>query len=259
MTRAQWVLIFGGILLVIGLYQLPRVVVENEVDSEVESHAFEVSDEDATAIRSLKEIISGLEKEKYVNFADSLARYYIRYGLMDSAVAIADRYLERDSSLQTMTKAGAVFYSAFERSVEAEAAGRNAVKAKSVLSKVVEKNPSDLESKNMLAMTMVATETPMTGIMMLREIVAEDPSNRTAKLNLGLLSIQSSQYNRAVGRFKDLLETDSLDYEAMLYLGVTYQEMNNADSANLLFEKIMIAEGVDPAIAVAAEQYLNEN
>ena len=56
------------------LYQLPRTAVKNEGESSVESHSFNMSNEDAAAITSLKNFTKGEISENYINFADSLAK-----------------------------------------------------------------------------------------------------------------------------------------------------------------------------------------
>jgi outer membrane protein len=92
--------------------------------------------------------------------------------------------------------------------------------------------------------------------MMLREVIDVDPINREALLSLGLLSIQSGQYDKALERFEKLLDLEANDYEAMLYLGVCYLETNKKDKAKLLFANIKAAENADPSLKVAAEEYL---
>ncbi|MEO1256120.1 MAG: hypothetical protein AAFY41_14715, partial [Bacteroidota bacterium] len=87
-------LLLGAVALVIGIYQLPRVVVENDQLQEVSTttvHSLEIpSDVNRRMIelRTLIEIENNHEKK--ANFAHSLAKYYLDYNLLDSAVAIAD-------------------------------------------------------------------------------------------------------------------------------------------------------------------------
>lgn len=259
MSRLQIILTAGGALLVVLLYQLPRVVVENEEDAEVATHDFSVSDVDAQAIGTLKELLAGESNQKNINFADSLARYYLKYGFLDSAVTTAETYLLRDSSLSALLSAADILYAAFERSANAEKAADRARQARTILEKLREIRPKSLPIRNRLAMTLVTTETPMAGIRMLQEVVAEDPDNREALVNLGLLSIRSGQYDKAVGRFKLILEKDPTDFEAMLYLGVSQMELSQTEQAKILFEKIVEAEDVDPAIKASAAQYLQRN
>lgn len=259
MTRTQWITIVVGILLVLGIYQLPRVVVENDRSANLQAHSFEMSDADAQTISSLKVQLDNVDHEKNLNFADSLARLYFKYGLIDSARNIADRMLARESSLKARKWGVNVLFTAFERSPNGAEAAEYAKRLRPLIEEILLEEPQNLKYKNKLAMTLVNTETPMAGITLLREIVSEDPENREALINLGLLSIQSNQLERAVARFENLLTLDSLDYESMLYLAVSKLEQGDKEQAEKLLVKIATADGVDPAILRSAEEYLERN
>ena len=97
----------------------------------------------------------------------------------------------------------------------------------------------------------------MSGIQVLREIISTNPNNREALINLGLLSIQSGQFDRAVGRFEKLIELDSTDFEAMLYLGVAYMETGRRLEAESVFTNVASSNDTDPAVRQAAENYLS--
>ena len=95
----------------------------------------------------------------------------------------------------------------------------------------------------------------MQGIMMLRGILEEYPENTTAIFNLGLLSMQSGQFDKAVGRFEKLMTIDGSNFQAAYYLGVSYFETENYDKAREWFTKIK-KMGTDPAMASSADEYL---
>ena len=64
--------------------------------------------------------------------------------------------------------------------------------------KVLNKNPDNLDAKTNLGMAYMATENPVKGVTLFREVLAADPRNEKALYNLGMLSIQSGQYDKAV-------------------------------------------------------------
>ena len=245
-----------GMAAVFLLYQLPRTAVKNEDESSVESHSFNMSNEDAAAITSLKNLTKGEISENYINFADSLARYYLKYGFLDSAKNVTIKFLQRDSSLQTQKKAAALLYASYERASNMKEAAVYALEARKVLTLITQREVDNLSAKTKLAMTLVTTENPMSGIMMLREVVEKDPENREALLSLGLLSIQSGQYDRGVERFEKLIALKEDDYEAMLYMGVCLLEINKPEESSELFTRIVAAEDADPALKSAAAEYL---
>jgi tetratricopeptide (TPR) repeat protein len=78
--------------------------------------------------------------------------------------------------------------------------------AKRGYSLVAENQPDDLHSKGQLALIYIYHDrTVMPGVLQLKEIVSRDSTNELALYQLGLLSIQSGQYEKAVNRFEKLV------------------------------------------------------
>lgn len=258
MNRAQLILIFLAIALVVFLYQLPRSVVENDQLQEVqktENHSLQVPQEVENQINELRSLIkTEIDLEKKATFAHSLARRFLDYGILDSAEAYASRIETWEDN--PSEKAADIYFTAYERSPSAEIASKNAGKAKALLEKLLEEDPANYFLKNRLAMTMVVSENPMAGIMLLREIVAADATNRQAILNLGLLAIQSGQYDKAKGRFEKLVQLDANDNEAKLYLAVSMMEVDQKPTARLILEEILASQDSIPAIKMMANDYL---
>jgi len=75
-------------------------------------------------------------------------------------------------------------------------------------------------------------QAPMEGIKLILEVAEQNPQNAEAQLNLGFLSVRSNQYDKAVERFKRVLEIDSSNIDVHIYLANTYEMMQ--DTANLL-------------------------
>lgn len=263
MTRQQIFLILGGLIAVILIYQLPRVVVENETGSEVasaeEPHDFSITDEDQNVFTSLLQQVKGdIELKKSVNFADSLAKLYLKYQQVDSATAYAEYILRADTSTSGILKAALIYYRSFQMSQAPEKATELAIKAKKAFEVLLVDDPQNNFIKNKLAMTLMTTENPMAGVQLLREVLADDENNREAILNLGLLAIKSGQYDRAKGRFEKLLSLDSTDFESLFYYGVTLSESGEIDKAQEVFQKIVNQAGVDPALKATASSYIEE-
>jgi lipopolysaccharide biosynthesis regulator YciM len=82
---------------------------------------------------------------------------------------------------------------------------------------------------------------PMQGIMMLREILEEDPQRVEAHWHLAHFSVQSGQYEKAVERFEKVIELDEQgNYpDAPFYLGKTYATLNRNEDAILSFESYL--------------------
>ena len=89
------------------------------------------------------------------------------------------------------------------------------------------------------ALKLIESNNPMEGVFMLRKILEKEPKNKEAVFNLGVLSIQSKQYNKAIERFNQLLIIDSLDKRAYLHLGISNFELGNEEEANFFFDKVL--------------------
>ena len=94
--------------------------------------------------------------------------------------------------------------------------------------------------------------------MMLREILEQNPENREAIFNLGLLAIRSGQYDRALDRFKKLIDLDAEDFEAVFYLGVVYSELGQNQESIEQFRKYIEYEGAEPALKATASDYIKD-
>lgn len=259
MNRQQIIMVAASVLAVVLIYQLPRVVVENESTSEVETHDFSISDEDEGVFAALRQQLKeSSEIKKSINFADSLARLSLKYQLIDSAAKYADYMVTKDSSFSTRYRAGQIYYRAYQMTGDQQLSADMARKARETFEDLLEQDPENSSLKNKLAMTLIVTETPMAGVQLLRQVLAEDPNNREAILNLGVLAIQSKQFDRAEERFEKLLELDSSDHEALFYVGVAYAEGGKASEARRVFEKLINETDADPALKATASNYIDD-
>ncbi|MCU0318598.1 MAG: tetratricopeptide repeat protein [Flavobacteriales bacterium] len=112
---------------------------------------------------------------------------------------------------------------------------------------------SPAEVKMAEAIALVQGQDPMRGIMMLREVLEEDPNNAEAHWHLGLFSIQSGQYEKALDRFRKVRELDEAGFpDVWFYLGRTYATLDSTDQAiaclkkyRTLTQDTVILNGVD--------------
>lgn len=72
---------------------------------------------------------------------------------------------------------------------------------------------------------------PMQGIMLLREVLQEDPNNADANYHLGVFSIQSGQFEKGIARFENVLNADPSRIDAYYYLGYIYAQLGNKELA----------------------------
>jgi|GEM_PF-3327096 tetratricopeptide (TPR) repeat protein len=83
-------------------------------------------------------------------------------------------------------------------------------------------------------------EAPMPGILKLKELEAANPDNRRIQFQLGLFSIKSGQFEKAVARFENVISIDSTDAEAYYYKAHSYAGLGVLDTARMTFEKALL-------------------
>jgi len=89
----------------------------------------------------------------------------------------------------------------------------------------------NLEAKAGLGVAYVAgSDNPMQGISLLLEVVRQDPKNLKANFSLGLFSIKSGQFEKAINRFQTVIQKQPSG-EAYFYLGFAYQKLNRKKEA----------------------------
>ncbi|HEY5328044.1 MAG TPA: tetratricopeptide repeat protein [Mucilaginibacter sp.] len=77
---------------------------------------------------------------------------------------------------------------------------------------------------------------PMQGIMLLLDVVKQEPENINANLNLGKFAINSHQYEKAVQRFKTVI-AQKPNADAYFYLAESYKQLGMKKEAVDAYQK----------------------
>lgn len=269
MKKSQIIFLLFGIVLIVVLYSLPMVVVDNQnegvVDEEADlgdsftfdnQHNSSLTPEAQSMIEKLKgEMEIEEDKEKFAIFADSTASIYADRGKLDSAAYFYGLAADNLPTVETMEKAGSAYYEAFTFAMDEAKTAALAGKTRLYLNKVLEANPKRLDLKTKVAMTYVSTSNPMQGITMLRDILEQDPTNESALYNMGILSMQSGQYKRAAERFEELVKHHPGNVQGQFYLGVSYFESDQKNKARRQLEALKQLTD-DEQILAAVANYL---
>jgi len=266
MLRTRIILIVVSVLLIAGLFLLPKVVVENEsqlsstaTDSVVKADPHDEAPEEL--LRQIGELRNTYkatsENQKKAIFADSLASLYARASKFDSAGWYAEEAAKFFNNEKSWFKAGDGYYQAYTFALDPEKQAQLAEKTREQFGKVLDLNPRNLDAKTKMAMTYLSSGNPMQGITMLREVLKDDPKNELAMFNLGMLSIQSGQYDRAVERLTELVEINPGHIQGQLLLGIAYMNTGDKKKAKQQFEKVKQMDK-DPAVQATVDSYLKD-
>lgn len=273
MNRSILIVILLATLLTGGLYSLPKVVVKSreqklsgggkdsiqapaseqseQTSTAAESHAAPLTAEQQQTVATLsQQFVSARDSKQKTNAVLRLSDFYLDIRKFDSAAKYAETLALLEPSEPNLVRAGDRYYDAFSFSADTKKTATLGAKAREWYQKALDKNPALLNVKANLAMTYVSTETPMQGILLLREVLANDPTNEVALFNLGLLSMRSNQYEKAVERFRQLLKGNPTNSKARFYLGVSLAQTGKNKEA---LEELLIVKGQekDPTIQAA--------
>ncbi|GHB57085.1 tetratricopeptide repeat protein [Persicitalea jodogahamensis] len=261
------------------LYSLPRVVVNTKDQDSVSGQSVEQSadggeeaevpgdthtnaaltPEQEAEIAPLRGQYQQATADEKATAASQLSDVFGKYQKFDSAAYYAGQAAALRPDLENYLRAGDRYYQAYGFAAEEKKASGLGEKTRSFYQKALEQNPGLLAAKANMAMTYVNTPSPMQGIMLLREVLDADPTNELALFNLGILSMRSNQYTKAVGRFEQILQSHPENTKAQFYLGVCLVELGRTDEAKKVLADVKQKEK-DPVIQQAIgelEQRIN--
>lgn len=114
-----------------------------------------------------------------------------------------------------------------------------AEQAKGLLEQALKLNPANDSLKVSLGACYIfgGAGSPMEGIAMIREVADRDPHNVYAQMTLGSASIMSGQFDKAIERFKKVLEHEPGNAEARLNLAEVYEQKGDKALAIEWYEK----------------------
>lgn len=163
----------------------------------------------------------------------------------------------KDNKLDSWLKAGARFNDAYKLTQDTSAQPVFTLNAVEAFENALKLNPNSLEAKTGLGVAYVnGGATPMQGIGLLREVVAQDPDNMSANLNLGLFSMKSGQFEKAVDRFKTVLKQKP-DFETYFYMAESYKQLGRKNEAIAAYQKCKELMP-DPVFGQRIDEYIKE-
>lgn len=164
---------------------------------------------------------------------------------------------QKEPSFSSWLKAGDKFTDAYQQTVDTIMQPSLVQKAINAYQQADKIQPNTPEVKTGLGIAYVTgTPNPMQGIQLLLDVVKNDPKNLKANLNLGLFSMKSGQYEKAVERFKTVI-SQAPSAEAWFYLASSYENMGKkSDAVGAYLKTKEIA--ADPNMSQFVDRKVNE-
>jgi tetratricopeptide (TPR) repeat protein len=185
----------------------------------------------ATDITALENSYKGAQGAEKVSLAKQLSQKWDDVEQITPSALYAEIVAEGEPSAKNWLTSGNTFLKAFESTEDSLAQPVLLQKANNSFKKVIELDKENIDAKTGLGVTIVnGLGSPMQGIAMLLEVVAKDPKNIKANMNLGLFSIKSGQFDKAIPRFNTVIATAPTP-EAYFYLGTALENLDKKQEA----------------------------
>ena len=199
--------------------QLPKTVVDsvNTIENEL------------TAIRDSSRMASVFTR---------LSEVWERNNIAIIAIYYNAKAAKLENSEKKLTFAGQNFLQLMENESSPSVQMWEAREAVSCLEQSLQINPDNEDTKLALATGYIeGTGEPMRGVQILLAITREKPDDVAANMLLGKMSIQSAQFDKAIGRFETVLKKEPENKEALYFLAQAYEGTGNKKKAIELLEK----------------------
>jgi len=188
-------------------------------------------------VKDLEEKLKGADGSEKLALQQQLAEKWDDVNQPAASALYYEILAKSNNNYSDWVKAGNLFTDAYQAEKDSLMQPALIQKAISTYQQALELQPSSLDAKTGLGVAYVSgTPDPMKGITLLLEVVKEDPKNAKANLNLGLFSIKSGQFDKAVNRFKTVIEVKPTP-DAWFYLASAYENLGQKGDAIAAYEK----------------------
>ena len=254
MKKQQWVLVGGALVLCFALFFFGKTVppkkdapsAESAQPHEHQTVTFEtlleqakkqISPEQSIRLAKLENaVVRGDIKDQQLHVYHQLARFWADSAhVFEPYAYYTGEAAKLENSEKSLTFAAHLFLRNLETEEQPAIQNWLAGNAKVLFEKALVINPANDSSKIGLGACYIfghISENPMEGILPIREIVQKNPDNLYAQMVLGLGGRKSGQYDKAIERFKIVVEKQPDNLEAVFNLAECYDM--TGDKANAI-------------------------
>jgi tetratricopeptide (TPR) repeat protein len=191
----------------------------------------------AAEITSLETALNNADEPSKLALYKQLAQKWDDVNVATPSAFYKELVAQTESSYENWVLAGDQLTTAYQTTQDSTIQPTLVQKAITAYQAALKLNPGSLNAKTGLGSAYVSgTPNPMQGITLLLEVVKQDPKNVKANTNLGLFAMRSGQFDKAVTRFKTVIEQKP-DPEAWFYLATSYENLGQNKDAVLAYEK----------------------
>lgn|SRR5690606_16066767 len=202
------------------------------------------------------ELASASESEKLPAYKKLAALWQDVNKPMPAAYAY-QQIAEKEPTLDNWLKTGDLFTDSYQHLSDTVMAPVLMGHAQGAYEKALELDEQNLNAKAGLGTALVNGATPMAGITMLLEVVEQEPEHLKANYNLGLFSMRSRQFDKAVDRFNTVIKQTPNNAEVWFYLATSYENIGLNQDAIQAYEKSKEL-AADPSLSQFIDRKIGE-
>ena len=238
--------------------QGPNTVKPASADSLIAASKMQLPKTVADTVHSIENELTAIrDSSRMAAVFGRLAKVYEHAKAMGPAAYYNGLEAKLENSEKKLTFAGQFFLQLMESesspSVQAWEAGEAAV----LFERSLKINADNEDTKLGLATAYIeGTGEPMRGVQILLAITHEKPDDVPANMLLGRMSIQSGQFDKAIGRFETVLRSEPKNKEALFFLAQAYEGKGDKAKAIQLFEECKKLVD-DPSFSAEIDQKIN--
>lgn len=211
----------------------------------------------ASEISKLEEEIKLASNDEKLSLQKALAQKWDDVNEPAPGAFLLEEIAIAENTYKNWLAAGNHFTDAYNNYKDSTALPTFVGKAINAYAKALEINAKSLDAKSGLGAAYVTEgKNPMQGIQLLLGVVKEDPENLNANMNLGLFSMKSGQFEKAVNRFKTVISVKESP-EVYFYLGTSYENLGDNNDAIIAYTKSKEL-AADPGLAKFVDKKIKE-
>jgi len=211
----------------------------------------------AQQIKDLETEFKSSSDDKKLEVEKKLAQSWDDVNKPTPAAFYYEMVAEQESNFKNWLMTGDRFTDAYQNTQDSLVQPALMQKATHAYQQAVALDKSNLDAQTGLGMAYVnGSSNPMQGITLLLGVVKQDPKNIKANMNLGLFSMKSGQFDKAVDRFKTVV-AQKPDPEAWFYLASSYENQGLIDDAIMAYLKTKEL-AADPSLSQFVDRKITE-
>ena len=215
---------------------------------------------DANLVKEISDIETQIEKASGDDKITKLQLLATKWDDVDKPIPQGFIYEEMAGikpELNYWVKAGDSYRAAYTNLQDSILSGELNKRAIHAYQEAMKIDANSLNAKTGLGAAMVSgTNNPMAGIALLREVIQADPKNYEANKALGLFSLQSRQFDKAIDRFKTVI-AQKPDAESYFYLATGYENIGMKKDAIDAFKQAK-QMAADPSLSQFIDRKIAE-